>query len=178
MTTPLILVRHARPLVAADIAPGEWALSEEGRQAANRLGVALRGVVGDAAVPVVSSTERKAVQTAEALGVDRVVSDGRLCEVGRPWYDDEATFRAGVERFLTGNADSGWESADHAADRFGSAIDDLGGTGIVVAHGTIISLWLARTITDLDPVTFWTALALPDAFLVDVSERSVLRIAD
>ncbi len=131
----------------------------------------------DAAATVASSNERKAIETAEALGLGGVHSDERLREVDRPWYDDERSFHQAVRRYLTGVPVAGWESLDAAAARFGSAIADLGDTRIVVSHGTIISAWLNRQFHDLDAVGFWDELQMPDAWFVDLDKREVHRIA-
>ena len=112
-----------------------------------------------------------------ALGFGAVRSDGRLCEVDRPWYDDRHEFVDAVHRYLTGTAVPGWEPLDDAAARFESAITELDDSAIVVSHGTVMSAWLSRQIPELDAVGFWENLKMPDAWLVDLHARSTHRIA-
>jgi broad specificity phosphatase PhoE len=127
---------------------------------------------------VVSSTEPKAIKTAEALGLGGVRHDDRLGEVARPWYEDEGSFRTEALRYLSGEAVAGWESRDDAAARFGTAISELDGHCVVVSHGTIMSAWLSRHVSDLDAPDFWDHLEMPDAWIVDLGDRSARRIAD
>ena len=162
----------------ADQLPGGWALAGDGIEDARRLGLSLRDVVGDGAVTVVCSTERKAIETAEALGVGNVHHDQRLREVDRPWYDRERSFEVAVRHYLTGVPMPGWEPLDDAVARFGFAISDRVGTCIVVSHGTVMSAWLGQQMPDLDAVNFWDQLRMPDAWLIDLNTETVLRIAD
>jgi broad specificity phosphatase PhoE len=160
--------------VSAVEAPGAWALSEDGVAEARRLGRLVRSV---GVTTVVSSTERKAVATAEALGLGAVRTDERLCEVVRPWYEDEGSFRVAVHGFLSGDLTFGGESCAEAGARFDSAVVDLVGGAVVVSHGTVMSAWLRLRIPGFDPVGFWEQLRMPDAWLVDLSARSVTRMA-
>jgi broad specificity phosphatase PhoE len=88
--------------VAADRLPGAWVLSPDGIDGARRLGLRLRDFSAGRPVAVESSTERKAIETADALGLGDVHTDERLCEVIRPWHDDEESFRAAIQTFFTG----------------------------------------------------------------------------
>lgn len=176
MAGSLILVRHARPRVAADKVPGSWSLTEEGIDDAQRLGLSLRDLVGDGPVAVVCSAEQKAIETGENLGLGLVNIDERLSEVSRPWHEDERSFRAAVESFLSGTPAPGWEPIDHALARFRSAISDHSGTSVVVSHGTIMAAWLGSEIPGVEPFSFWAGLQMPDAWLVDLSAQSATRI--
>ncbi len=162
----------------ADQQPGRWALADDGIDDARRLGLVLHDVVADGAVTVVCSTERKAIETAEALGVGDVQHDERLREVERPWYDVEQSFDVAVRHYLTGVPIAGWEPLDGAVARFGFAVPDFDDTCIVVSHGTVMSAWLGRQLPDLDAASFWGQLRMPDAWLVDLNTESVQRIAD
>ena len=97
------------PEVDAAIPPGEWPLSEQGRAAAARL-VLPRGV------RILSSAERKAVETAEAIGGEIVV-DARVNEVRRPrvWGED---FREQARAYVGGTRHAGWEAHAEVTARF------------------------------------------------------------
>jgi broad specificity phosphatase PhoE len=172
----LLLVRHARPDMT-DHRPETWGLAKDGIDDARRLGLALRTTISTRTSTVVCSTEPKAVETAAALDVGTVRSDERFCEVDRPWHVDQHEFVDAVHRYLRGAAVPGWESLDDAAARFQTAITELGDSGVVVSHGTIMSAWLSRQIPDLDAVGFWESLEMPDTWLVDLRTRSAHRIA-
>lgn len=172
----LVLVRHARPDMT-DHRPETWGLAEDGIDDARHLGLSLRSVISKEASTVVCSTERKAVETAVALGFGGVRADERLREVDRPWYGDQHEFVDAVHRYLTGRVVAGWESLDDAAARFDSAIIDVGDSAVVVSHGTVMSAWLGQRIPGLDAVGFWEDLEMPDAWLVDRHARSAHRIA-
>jgi broad specificity phosphatase PhoE len=65
----------------------------------------------------------------------------------------------------------GTESADAAHARFERAVRDVlaghpSGPVIVVAHGTVISLLVARA-NGIDPFPFWAELDLPSFVVVD-----------
>ena len=176
MSRSLVLVRHARPDMT-DHRPKAWGLADDGIDDARRLGLSLRTVVSNEAPIVVCSTEPKAFETAGALGFGGVRCDERLCEVDRPWYDDQHEFVGAVHRYLTGRTVPGWEPLDDAAARFGSVITVLGDGAVVVSHGTVMSAWLSQWILDLDAVGFWEDLEMPDAWLVNLGARSAHRIA-
>ncbi|HVE91328.1 MAG TPA: hypothetical protein VNE62_03360 [Actinomycetota bacterium] len=121
-------------------------------------------------LPVVSSDERKAVETADALGRDFFI-DSRLREVSRPWIQDPNKFHADTRRYLAGDALAGWEPQSEALARFAEAAD-----GIVVSHGTVMSLFVASRIR-IDPVRFWSRLTFPDAWEVGGSERPLRKVS-
>jgi broad specificity phosphatase PhoE len=60
----LVLVRHAMPIVRADVPSEAWALSPAGRDAAAQLGERLRAV---APTVVISSPEPKAYETVQIV---------------------------------------------------------------------------------------------------------------
>jgi broad specificity phosphatase PhoE len=170
----LIVVRHARPHESGE-RPATWTLSADGLDHARRLGATLRAVVAD--TTVVSSTEPKAIETAEALGFGEVHRDERLREVGRPWYNDRQSFTHAARQYLSGVPVAGWESLDDAVARFGSAISELDGACIAVSHGTVMSAWLSRQVSAFDAAVFWNQLEMPDAWRVDLGARTLRRVA-
>ena len=89
----LVLVRHARPIIDPLVSSERWILSQEGLDAAHRLGLFLQVDCGSR---IWSSNEIKASQTAEAIarvvGTDMGI-DHRFGEVSRPFAGDEATYR-------------------------------------------------------------------------------------
>ena len=155
----LILVRHGPARPDPDSPPHEWPLLD--REAGAVLACLLPPV------PVVCSDERKAVETAEAMG--RTFSiDGRLREVSRPWIGDRDDFGSAVRRYLGGEVLPGWEPQSEALARFTEAAE-----GIVVSHGTVMSLFVASQVK-VDPIAFWSDLTMPDAW--ELKDGQVVRL--
>lgn len=171
----LILVKHAMPVIVPDAPSPTWLLSDEGRDAAARLATALAAYQP---VAVVSSVEPKAVETgniiAAHLNLTATTAPG-LHEHERDVvpYDDTERFHQRMQRFFAEPASVvyGTESADAAHARFESAVRSAlaahpSGTLIVVAHGTVISLLVARA-NNIDPFPFWKGLDLPSLVVVE-----------
>jgi broad specificity phosphatase PhoE len=137
------LVRHAMTVVQPSVPSHEWRLSEDGRAAAAALELPQ--------LPVLSSTERKALDTAELAGW-RATPDDRLREVTRPFHGD-GTYEERVRRYLAGEELDGWEPRAHALERLRAALD--GFDGIAVTHGLAIALYAGLGFDE------WRALPFP-----------------
>jgi broad specificity phosphatase PhoE len=165
----LVLVKHAMPILEPDVPARQWVLGDEGRRQSHALAQQLarfRPVV------VVNSVEPKAKETAETvaadLGCTTAVVPGlhehERANVG--WLGGGELTRA-VELFFA-NPDAvvfGTESASAARRRFGDAVDGLlrdhpGQNLIVVAHGTVISLFVAER-AGVDGFALWRRLTCP-----------------
>jgi broad specificity phosphatase PhoE len=165
----LLLVRHAAPLVDPAVPAADWILSEAGRAACGPLAAQL---VPYRPAAIISSREAKAIETARLvaapLGLTAETATGlheqdrRGVPVLAPaaWRDRvRDLFAHPDERVL------GVESAAEATARFAAAIDALlaarpAGDLAVVAHGTVISLLVARH-NAVDGFAFWAQLAMP-----------------
>ena len=155
-----------------------WPLTSEGREATVRLARSLAGLPPP--ISVVTSNERKAVETAEALcaalglGPARVAAD--LREVQRPWTDDD--YRAAGRAYL--RSAPGWEPRADVQQRVSGALTDhrgAEGTTIAVGHGLAISIWAADAIDGIDSAEFWDGLTFPDAWLYEDGARALRRLA-
>lgn len=147
----LVLIRHGLTRPDGTLPPGEWPLVES--DSSRALGLLLPSG------HVVASDERKAIETAQALGRDFSV-DARLREVSRPWISDPEAFKSAVQCYLNGEDVDGWEPQRAALGRFSEAA-----RGIVVSHGTVMSLFVA-SIASVDANTFLSTLRMPDAWLL------------
>ncbi|HEV2591299.1 MAG TPA: hypothetical protein VGU02_05335 [Gaiellaceae bacterium] len=138
----MYLVRHAMTVIDPGVPSHEWRLSEDGKRAAAALDLP--------ALPVLTSSEPKAVDTARLAGWD-AQADDRLREVTRPFvangYDEH------VRRYLAGDEPDGWEPRAQALERLCAALD--GFDGIAVTHGLAIALYAGL---DFDA---WNALPFP-----------------
>ena len=170
----LFLVRHARPLVDPDVPSSEWGLSAEGVAGAERL--ANRMVGAEISVDlVVASVERKARETgviiADRLGC-QFQTGHDLHEHRRPWAGSQDEFRAQTEAFFRSDQTAG------PTDRFDRALSALhkahaGQRLIVVTHGTVMSLHLARHYR-VDAWTTWQRLGMPAYVAVDRKTKTLL----
>ncbi|MBK9926255.1 MAG: histidine phosphatase family protein [Anaerolineales bacterium] len=180
----LILVKHSNPDVIKLAPAREWGLSENGRIRAQKLAEKLKLYEPEV---IVSSIEPKARQTAEIisenLGLNFVALNG-LHEHDRsqsPFYEDDE-FQRLVRDFFN-NPDMlifGNETADQALIRFRDSIDSVmrsytEQTVIVVAHGTVISLFVSW-LTGEDGYLLWNKLGLPSFLILDMKSKTCLKI--
>lgn len=165
----LVLVKHSLPVVDPDVPAREWRLSDEGRIRSRILGEELGGYELDL---VVSSTEPKAVETAEiaagALDVPiEIVVGLHEHERANVGFLKSERFERSIERFFSRPKDPvfGDETADQAHDRISKAVNGLSDRSrcekiAIVTHGTVLSLFVSR-ISELEPFALWKRLGLP-----------------
>jgi len=170
----LILVKHGQPQIEPTVPRSLWWLSEAGMEQAGRLAERLAPL---APTQLYSSREPKASQTADALGarlgLANVVEPGfGEHKADEDPFDSQAGFEAKVAR-LFARPDllaMGEETGQAARARFAETLARRGlpggATAVVVAHGRIITLWLAPRL-GLEPMAFWTSLGTGCAVVVD-----------
>lgn len=179
----LYLVRHAKPIFVPALHPSRWELDPTG---AGRLGRLASLDCFAGAYRIVSSTETKAYQTAQAIasiqGLPPVEQFGALGELYKATLVDNHE-QVMTELFLNPDRPvlEGWESAAAALTRFRTAVDQLinesAGRDLVIAsHGTVLSLYLAwlngqATVNPLD----WKAVGMPDLAVVDTATMRVIQ---
>ena len=182
MKTYLILVKHSLPEIQESSPAREWKLSEEGRLRAGRLAERLIQYRPEI---VISSTEPKAVETAEIisekLNTKRQIVDG-LHEHDRsstPYLSSDH-FRNSVREFFA-NPDKlvfGNETANEAYQRFARAVYSIlesfpNKTIVIVTHGTVISLFVSR-LTGMSDLSLWQELGLPSFLIMDMQSSTLL----
>lgn len=141
-------VRHAMPLVDAQRAPADWDLTREGEAEAAAPRLRLRRLTPDASAVIVSSPERKAVQTvalATERPTDSIRTDAGFREIDRHETVSE-DFRDARRAWIAGELDarhSNWESPQHAADRMDAALRSANAQTVIVGtHGMVLTAWL------------------------------------
>lgn len=172
----IYLVRHAESLPSAEIPEPEWPLSDRGREQAEALARAMRGLAIDA---LYSSPYPRALHTiaplADALGMPvRAVQELHERVLTRRPLGDQ--FWAVIERY--------WADADYSlpdgesnracALRMRGAIDALaarhqGETIALASHGNALALYLG-TIDASFGYAEWRAMRNPDLFCVTYEE--------
>jgi broad specificity phosphatase PhoE len=175
----LILVRHAMPAHGPDTPARDWVLAPPGREAARELCSRL-----PARARLVASSEPKAIGTLEAAGTREAagcaLKDPRFDEVVRvEAYSDD--FRTQRLAYVEGLDHADWEARGEVVARFGAGVADhlaaADGQPLVIAtHGMAMTLWLTATIGLDDPGAFWAELRFPDARVVDLAARTVVRL--
>lgn len=182
----LILVRHAAPRQDPAQPASRWQLSEAGRLSCARLAERL---AAHAPGVVVTSAEPKAVETgalvAARLGLPTEQAEG-LHEHRRervPFTSLEQFERSVAALFERPDELAlGEETARQAADRFERAVRDVlarhpAETVAVVAHGTVITLFVARH-AGLAPVAFWRRLGLPAVVVMSLPGLELLELIE
>ena len=187
----VILVKHAMPEIVPGDPPNAWTLSEEGRQSCAPLAERLATYHPDA---VVASREPKAAETGQLIAARLGIpfdTANNLHEHDRrnlP-FQDWAAVVDDVERFFAQPDDLvfGGETAQQALRRFSQAVDAViqahsGQTIVVVAHGTVITLFVQERVKNqaIDAFQFWdnlkvsgfVVLALPSFDLVAVVAKA------
>ena len=165
----IVLVKHSLPEIDSTVPANEWHLSREGRVRSQILAEKL--VQYDLDV-IVSSTEPKAVETAEIsarfLKTPVEVVDGlqehERCNVG---FLEKERFEESIGRFFSRPTEFifGEETADTAYNRFSKAVYELSdrfpqANLALITHGTVLSLFVSR-ISALEPFALWKQLGLP-----------------
>lgn len=183
----LLLIKHARPVVAPRIPADQWTLGDEGRAACAPLAEALRASSPGA---IVASEEPKAEQTAQivgaALGVPvRTAPD--LHEHDRsnvPHLDNREFISLMALLFAEpGRRVLGRESADEACDRFAAAVDQAIAQATetplaIVTHGTVIALFAQRRAGVADPFQLWRRMAQPSYLVLEYPQWKVVEVRE
>ena len=178
----LLLIRRPQPEIVADIPAREWQLSVEGRRRCENI---IPTVATYAPVKIVTSREPKAIETghiiAERLRMPVYAADN-LHEHERSKVPllSRDEFTTTVKRFFDhpNQLVLGDETADQAHIRFDTAIQNLlshhpAETLTVVAHGTVISLFVSRH-AGVDAFRLWEQLGMPALLVLSRPEMKLI----
>ena len=178
----LILVKHSLPEIVENVPASEWKLSAEGRLRCKNLAERLAKYRPE---QVVSSVEPKARETAEILAGELGLAANEfegLHEHDRNnvGYLSSDKFQETVREFFArpdvlvfGN-----ETAKQAYIRFRKAIHSIlsqspNKTIVVVAHGTVISLFVSRYI-GISDFSLWNEFGLPSFVVLDMQSNVLI----
>lgn len=159
------------PATDPGLSPSQWPLSAEGRAATIEL--SRRAPEG---ARLLSSDERKAVETAQLIGGHDPECDSRFGEIsrpGEPFDEDSRERRAAWVRGEPDGRHAGWEPPQEAARRFASGVEDYSGAELlIVTHGLVLVAWL-KEIGQLGvggaAERYWFGLAFPELVTVEIS---------
>jgi len=186
MSRTLILVKHSLPALEPGVPSRDWRLSDMGRARCAPLTDRLAAY--EPAV-IVASAEPKATETGQivasrlAVPIEVIVGLHENDRTGQGWLGTVeleariARFFAEPDRRIMGN-----ETADDAHARFAVTVEAICtrcpiGNIVVVAHGTVITLYVAHC-TGLDPFPFWQRLGLPSFVALSLPGNDVQVICD
>jgi broad specificity phosphatase PhoE len=182
MTKHLILVKHSVPEIEANRPANGWKLSKEGEVRAHHLAEELENFVPEV---IVSSHEPKAKETAEIAANHlrlkmQIVPDLHEHDRSNVSYLPHAAFQASIREFFQKPNELvfGEETANQAYSRFYQAVHTIlsehrNKTVVVVTHGTVISLFVAR-LTGSSDLELWQTLGLPSFVAIDLHSSTVI----
>jgi broad specificity phosphatase PhoE len=182
----LLLIKHSLPEIVESVPAHEWLLSAEGRRRCESLATAIAPY--DPQV-IISSREPKAKETARALAnslsrsfiaVDNLQEHDR----SNTPFMSKGAFQANMREFFErpGQLVIGSETANAAHTRFKKAVNQVladhpDETIALVAHGTVISLFVARQ-TDTDAFSLWQQLDLPSFVVLSLPDLKLVKIVE
>lgn len=178
----LILVKHSLPEIIETVPAREWRLSAEGQARCKPLAERLATYQP---TQIISSVEPKARETAKLaakeLGLSTSVFEGlHEHERSKAGYLSKEKFEEFVREFFARPDELvfGNETAEQAFQRFQSAINSIlkrfpDQTTVVVAHGTVISLYVSR-FNEISALSLWKELGLPSFVVLDLESKALL----
>jgi broad specificity phosphatase PhoE len=176
----LILIKHSMPVVEPDVPAPQWQLSDVGKRRAAKLADAVAGM---GATSLHSSDSPKAVETAEIIAARtelplKINPDFKEHIRDDMPFGSDAWWRASVldairrpEELVIGSETTGDAGRRFAAAVKSAAAGSPPGDMVIVAHGTIISMFVSQLI-GADPVPIWESLGLPGLIAVTWPESS------
>ena len=177
----MLLVKHAYPAIVESKPAAEWKLCERGRLAARRLADELPN-----GSPFYASAEPKAVETAEIIAAARHTAVEIFDELGEQarrtvGFLSPKGFVKGVKSTFEkpDKVVFGEESANAARRRFAAAVERVTAEqpdAVIVAHGTVITLFVAEACNIDAPFRLWQRLGLPSAIELDGRQSTVKKV--
>ena len=178
----LILVKHSLPKVKQNLPANKWKLSKEGQARTRRLAERLSYFHPDV---IFSSPEPKAKETAEIIANIlqlelHIVEDLHEHDRSNLPYLSQDEFQASIREFFQKPSALvfGEETANESHSRFYRAVHTIlknhtNKTVVIVAHGTVISLFVSR-LTGISDLLLWNELDLPSFVVIDLQSNTLI----
>lgn len=170
LTRRIHLLRHAMPATDPAVSLSQWSLSAHGRAAA----IELSGRA-PAGARLLSSEERKAIETARLVGGRDPECDPRFDEIRRPEEPFDKHARARRAAWVRGEPDgrhAGWEAPREAAGRMASAVRDHPDDELLIGtHGLVMVAWLiaiGHVDEGVAAERFWSGHSFPEILTVEI----------
>jgi broad specificity phosphatase PhoE len=182
----VILIRHSAPEIDPTLPARDWRLSATGRQRCAGLARALRP---HQPTRIATSSEKKSIETAQLVAAELEI----------PWFEStdlhehdrsnvgflpSEQFSASIARFYDQPTQLvfGRETAEQSYQRFAGGVADViqqypEDTIAIIAHGTVISLFVART-TGVEPLPLWKRLGLPSFIVLSLPGPRVQTVVE
>ena len=95
----------------------------------------------------------------------------------KPWYASADELGNAMAKYLRGEVVEEWEPREDVIARiaqlkFFESLESL----VLVSHGLLPTTWLHHEIGLDDPFRFWSNLRMPDAWKLDLKEKSLEHI--
>ena len=183
MNKYLILVKHSLPEIVENVPAREWKLSEIGKERAGKLADQLQEYNPEI---IISSVEPKAIATAEIIAkkleLPVYVTQGfHEHDRRNTSFLSKDEFQKAAHEFFNRPEELvfGNETANQAHERFDSAVRSVlkfhqEKTIVLVAHGTVISLFVSRLIGS-NSYSLWAELGLPSYLVLDMQSNSLIQ---
>lgn len=178
----LILIKHAAPEVVPGVPSEKWQLSERGRASCGPLAELIRPHQPQV---IVSSTEPKAIETAEIVAKQLELKAQTATDLHEHDRRNVPHMRSGefisaLELFFRRPDELvlGKETARDAEERIAGAIHNVlaanaGKNVAVVSHGTVIALFVALH-SDRPAFKVWREMGLPSLVVMELPEFRIL----
>ena len=182
MTKYLILAKHSMPEMDETRPANTWKLSAEGQVRAQRLAEQLEDFEPEV---ILSSNEPKAKETAEIVASQlqlgmQIIPDLHEHDRSNVPFLSHDVFQLSIREFFQKPDELilGRETANQAYARFYRAIHSIlnehrNKTVIIVTHGTVISLFVAR-LTGSSDLELWNKLGLPSFVAIDIHSNTLV----
>ncbi|SDL86841.1 histidine phosphatase family protein [Sediminibacillus halophilus] len=174
----LLLIKHAKPIISSSIPSSNWVLSNAGIKQAAKLAPFLDKYDFST---IFTSEEPKAIHTARIIATEL----NQQVEIKKGLHEHERhqnriiypenEWQSIIKSFFDCPNDLvfGAETASEAFDRFDAAVKSLIHSQsrqedmVIVAHGTVISLFVARY-NLVNPYEIWQKLGMPAYVKLDL----------
>ncbi|RLQ93315.1 histidine phosphatase family protein [Falsibacillus albus] len=176
----LFVIRHAQVCIVPSLPSHQWELSEEGAISARK--IALQTDWEDASI-IYHSPERKAMQTAAAIGIEKTLvlreeEDLRELEMNSGFLKKE-DFQSKVGEYLMGKGDHDFEEYWSAQERIVNCVKNLvdrhkGSSLAIVSHGRILTAFYSFLLRRRLGVQEWQSIKMPDISVIDLETWMVI----
>lgn len=175
----IVLVRHSKTIIEPEINSMLWALSDDGRQAAERLA---QDPIFEGTEVIYSSQQVKAVDTANIIGATLqvpVLQEAGLAELSSVTSGFIEDYAGTIHRLYAGEITNinGGETLNEALERFNRAVGSIAAKHAdsskiaIVSHANVLSLFTSQY-SDKKAIDLHNTIAMPDVAVLNWDEAN------